>query len=111
MSVLQSRAVVAAKPGKWDEAREVARRQVENAHTREGTLVYEIYADEANGHLVNLAAYRDADAWLAHVRSNPHSATYMTLVDLVSLEVHGEPTPELQAAIAAFGSVVILPPV
>lgn len=111
MTVLQSRAVVAAKPGKWDEACAVAREQVTNAHTREGTLVYEIYADEATGQLVNLAAYKDVSAWLTHIRNNPHSKTYMTLVDLVSLEVHGEPTPELQAAIAAFGDVVVLPPV
>jgi quinol monooxygenase YgiN len=111
MSVLQSRAVVAARPDTWEEAKAVARQQVENANTREGTLVYEIYVNEADRTLINLAAYRDADAWLTHVRSNPFSTTYMTLVDLVSLEVHGEPTPELQEAIAAFGAVQAYPPV
>lgn len=110
-SILQSRAVVTAKPGAWASAKAVARKQVENAHTRAGTLVYEIYVDDDRQQLINIAAYEDADAWLAHIRNNPYSSEYMALVDLVSLEVHGEPTPELSAAIATFGNVQLRQPV
>ena len=109
MGVLQSRVVVAVKPGHWEQARRIGREQVDDANTRSGTLAYEIYEDEANSHLINIAAYRDADAWLTHTRSNPHTKHYMQHCKLVSIEVHGDPSPELRAMIESFGSARIHP--
>ncbi len=109
MSIIQSRVVVVAKPGQWEEARRIARLQVDDANTRSGTLAYEIYEDAGQSHLINLAAYRDADAWQEHTRSNPHAKTYMQHCEVVSIEVHGNPTPELRAVIESYGSARIYP--
>ncbi|MFD9665085.1 putative quinol monooxygenase [Rhodococcus sp. NPDC059968] len=103
--------MVAVKTGHWDAAKEVAREQVRDANERPGTLVYEIYADESAHRLVQMAVYRDVEGWLSHSRNNPHAARYMTMVDLVSLEVHGDPTPELEELLAGFGAAAILPSV
>ena len=111
MGILQSYVIVAAKPGQWDEARRIARLQVDDANSRPATLAYEIYEDAEQSHLINIAAYRDADAWLAHTKSNPHSKAYMQVCELVSLHVHGDPTPELRAIIESFGSAKIYPPI
>ncbi|MFE5700764.1 putative quinol monooxygenase [Rhodococcus koreensis] len=111
MSLLQCRSVVAVKAGQWEAAKEVASEQVRDANQRPGTLVYEIYVDEPAHRLVQMAVYRDAEGWLSHSRSNPHAARYMTMVDLVSLEVHGDATPELKEILAGFGAAVILPSV
>jgi quinol monooxygenase YgiN len=111
MTILQARAIVKAKDGQWEEAQRIASRQVSDANTRPGTLAYEIYVDEANHQLINLAAYRDADSWLAHTRSNPFSTQYMQACELVSLEVHGEPTHELLETIRSFGCASIYPAV
>lgn len=109
MGIIQSRVVVAAKSGHWDEARKVGRLQVDDANTRPGTLAYEIYENEQRHELINLATYCDADAWLVHTRSNPHARDYMQHCEVVSIEVHGEPTPELRAIIESFGSARIYP--
>ena len=107
MTILQARAVVRAKDGRWEDAKSIASQQVSDANTRPGTLVYEIYTDESSHQLINLAAYRDAESWLAHTRSNPFSKQYMEACELVCLEVHGEPTAELLELIRSFGSAPV----
>ena len=111
MAILQSRVVVKVKPDQWDEARRIGRLQVDDANTRPATLSYEIYEDEPNSHLICIAAYRDDDAWLAHSKSNPHAKAYMEHCDVVSIEVHGAPSPELRELIESFGSAVIYSPI
>jgi quinol monooxygenase YgiN len=109
MSILQCRSAVRAKDGKWDEAQSIAAKMATDANTRPGTIAYEIYLDESAHQLINIAAYRDADAWLAHTKSNPFSREYMSVCDLVSLEVHGDPPPDLLAMIKTFGNTTIYP--
>jgi quinol monooxygenase YgiN len=109
MAILQARAVVRAKEGKWDEARSIAAKQTADANTRPGTIAYEIYLDEDARQLINLAAYRDPESWLAHTRSNPYSRDYMAVCELVSLEVHGDPSAELLEIIRSFGSARVYP--
>ena len=111
MAMLQSRVVVKVKAGQWDEARRIARLQVDDANTRPATLAYQIYEDEPNSHLICIAAYRDDDAWLAHSKSNPHAKDYMEHCELASIEVHGDPSAELRAMIESYGSAVIYSPV
>jgi quinol monooxygenase YgiN len=111
MAILQARAVVKVREGMWEQALAIAAQQAADANTRPGTLAYEIYRDDDGQRLVNIAAYRDADAWLAHTRSNPYSRSYMSTCDLESLEVHGNPTPELLEIIHSFGSAVVYPAV
>lgn len=111
MAVLQSRVVVKVKPGQWDEARRIARLQVDDANTRPATLAYQIYEDEPNSHLICIAAYRDDEAWLAHSKSNPHAKAYMETCEVVSIEVHGDPSAKLRGMIESFGSAVIYGPV
>jgi quinol monooxygenase YgiN len=111
MAILQARAVVKVKDGMWDQALDIAAKQAADANTRVGTLAYEMYRDDEGARLINIAAYRDADAWLAHTQSNPFSGAYMATCELESLEVHGEPTPELLAIIRSFGAAVVYPAV
>lgn len=111
MAILQARAVVKVRDGMWDKAIGVAAQQAADANTRPGTLAYEIYRDDEGHRLINIAAYRDADAWLAHTRSNPFSRAYMSTCELESLEVHGEPTAELLEIIHSFGGAVVYPAV
>lgn len=73
----------------------------------EGTLGYEWFLSD-DGHTCQLdERFRDSDAMLAHLGGNIVSDILPKLLetsDITGFDVHGDPTPEAEQALAAFGT-------
>jgi quinol monooxygenase YgiN len=108
MGAIRARAVNRARPDTWAEAKAVAAEMVDAARGFDGINYYEMYVDENERDLVNLAEYVDESAWQNWISSNrPRGARLMDAVDVLSMEVYGELSPELAKAITSYATSTV----
>jgi quinol monooxygenase YgiN len=103
------RVVAKPKPGKLEDAKAAAA-VVREEGTRDapGVLILDFFLNEATGELVIIEAYQDSEAFLEHVRRMPTSEL-SALIDISSLDVHGDPSSEAMDVINRHGSAVVHP--
>jgi hypothetical protein len=93
-----------------DAARAIAREMAEAAADAPGVRSYEMYVGGDTGHLINLAEYDTPEAWADWITANrPRGTRFREVVDRVSLDVYGTPTPDLAKAIGGYGAASINP--
>ncbi|GAA1538683.1 antibiotic biosynthesis monooxygenase [Nocardioides humi] len=110
MSVIRARAVNQGRSADWAEAKATAGQMVDLARDFDGVHYYEMYVDEAEHRLVNLAEYADEAAWRAWIQANrPLGSQLMTTVDVIAMEVYGELSPELRASIMSYTAATTYP--
>lgn len=101
MQRLQIDAVCKIHAGKIDEFQAAARKLLAAVREKDtGTLQYDWFLDRERGICVVREAYADSGAMLQHMANmGDLLAAVMGLADL-SVEIFGDPTPELAAALA-----------
>jgi quinol monooxygenase YgiN len=109
--MIRARAVNQATAETWAAARQVASEMVSAAIPLDGVSSYEMYEDPAQLRLVNLAEYADEAAWQRWIATNKgRSARLMSAVEVLSMEVYGQLSPELSATIESYASATVYQP-
>jgi quinol monooxygenase YgiN len=73
--------------------------------TEPGTSRYESFISEDGKEMVFLETYADSDAVLAHATNPVNSGNQLlSIAQLTSLELFGDPSPQVRAALEPFGA-------
>ena len=93
---------------KTDQLKDVADRWVAATSTEEGVVAFDAFIDEEGGQLIFLEHYRDSEAFMIHkdlVSADLRTELY-SIARFESLEIYGNPSEEMQNALAAAGARV-----
>ena len=93
---------------KTDQLKDVADRWVAATRTEEGVVAFDAFIDEEGGQLIFLEHYRDSEAFMIHkdlVSADLRTELY-SIARFESLEIYGNPSEEMQNALAAAGARV-----
>ncbi len=73
-----------------------------------GTIRYEWYLDEAKGACTAIEEYRDSAAFVSHmVNVESELATLMTVCEITSVRVFGDPGEEVRSVLEPFGATIV----
>ena len=102
MSELQGIARFRIHDGRLDEFKRLAARCMDIVRTRDsGTLQYELFFNDDQSECIVLERYRDSAALMEHFANLGELADATMATGSVSGELLGNPSTELQAALAA----------
>lgn len=97
-------------PNEFDDFEVLAIKLVEGSRQETGTLTYEwlVNADRTKAHIME--RYR-MSGLLPHVEQTfaPYAEEFLSLAEIDSLYVDGDPTPEIRAKLDTFGAIYLSP--
>ena len=108
MSAIFVRARCAIKPGRLEDVRAAAAGLRQHTQGAPGVIAYEHFIDGAADEFIGVEGYDSETALLDHIAENDFGALF-DAVDLVLLQVHGEPSPELVESLQAMAAVEVFP--
>ena len=106
MTELWTRSVASIRDGKLEDFKHFARDLVSAIREKDSdTLNYAIFLDEPRSLAVIIEQYASSAGWLAHSANlEPLMPRLMELCEFTEVEVYGDPTPEVRAALDAVGA-------
>jgi|ERR1700704_1377562 quinol monooxygenase YgiN len=96
-----TRAACVVREGMLEEATSAAKELRGQTLGRKGALVYELFLDADHGAIVSAEAYATSEDMLIHI-STENFDRFVAAVTLESIELYGDPSSELAAAMKEF---------
>ena len=96
-----TRAICLVHDGKLDEATRAANELRSHTLGRKGALVYECFLDRERGAVITTEIYATSEDMLTH-NETENFGPFMSAVTVESIELHGDPTSQLVAALSGF---------